>query len=208
MIDGSGRLEEKQACRGIEAVDASAIVFVNEPIEVEVGLGAEERQSEAVLPLHRPVTGAAVATELAEHRGDVTVELRHIIGRTGAIGPTERKDGKKRRNEEDADHRISEAARRRIRQEGEAVWREDSRCEEKFTRRGERVQRDSRFAWSEIPNLLASSLRLPAGAMACRRCAMLSGIPRDSLRTDRSHPESMRIDGILIVAGFHAFEVI
>src|SRR5262249_15476988 len=56
-----------------------------QPGEVERRTGAEQRQGEAVLPLDRPVTGPAVATQPAEHRLDVAREAGRL-GRPGWSG--------------------------------------------------------------------------------------------------------------------------
>src|SRR5262249_3772890 len=72
----ASRLREQEAGLGREEVQAPPGGAAEEAFVIEDGVGAEERQREAVLPLDGAVAGAAVAAQPAENRLDVAGEAR------------------------------------------------------------------------------------------------------------------------------------
>src|SRR5207248_1847519 len=62
----SRRLLEEQARGGVVDVHAAPAELAQEALVIASGIGAEERQPEAVLALHRTVARPAVAPEFAE----------------------------------------------------------------------------------------------------------------------------------------------
>src|SRR5436309_838855 len=83
-----GGLEKEQATVGIERIDPPAQGLARQSGVVASGIGAEERETEAVLPLERSMTGTGVATRLAEQAHDVTLEVhardRAAVGESDA----------------------------------------------------------------------------------------------------------------------------
>jgi hypothetical protein len=67
--DFAGGLEKQKAGVGILEIQAAAARFTREPHMVLSGIRAKERQSEAVLPFDRAVTGAGIASQPAKTAG-------------------------------------------------------------------------------------------------------------------------------------------
>src|SRR5690349_10684385 len=74
MGDAACRLQQKETHVRIGGVQASTAELAEQAGVIEGGVGSEEGEAKAVLPLDRPVTGAGVAAEAAEDRLDVPAE--------------------------------------------------------------------------------------------------------------------------------------
>src|SRR5262249_45426068 len=69
----AGALAQQEAGGGVGQAQARPAGLAEQAEMIEVGVGAEQRQLEAVLALDGAVAGAAVAAELAEQAGNVAV---------------------------------------------------------------------------------------------------------------------------------------